>query len=198
MGLFIVVDYDVDTNSNGLTMHRDKGFTLVELMIALGLMAVLTAMALPSFDRLVRSNVADKFRDDLYSDLVLARSEALSRGRPVVICSTTDPTVDSPDCNGDGDDWVNGWILFEDVDRDGDYTDGTDDYVAIYEQAPVGEVELSYNRDVPIAFDRLGRVGTSNGTFSVCRHDVGYARGITLGGTGRARHVDGSAAGVSC
>ena len=64
-----------------------RGFTLVELAVALAITAVLLGMAAPSFSRLVAEqqlrNEARRLSDAIFH----ARSEALKRNGPVVICA---------------------------------------------------------------------------------------------------------------
>jgi type IV fimbrial biogenesis protein FimT len=66
-----------------------SGFTLVELMIVLSILAVLTAAALPSYNDFVRNQRVKTASFELFSSLVLARSEALTRNSTVTIAATS-------------------------------------------------------------------------------------------------------------
>lgn len=75
-----------------------KGFTMIELMVAVGIMAILVAIAAPSFTDILASMRMRATAYDLVGDLVLARSEALKRG--------TDVTI-TPAATG----WTGGWTV---------------------------------------------------------------------------------------
>ncbi len=61
------------------------GFTLVELLIVVALLALFAAIAVPSFTRLTRGNQTLAAANEIYSVLQYARSEALTRGRGVTV-----------------------------------------------------------------------------------------------------------------
>lgn len=85
------------------------GFTLIELMIGLTVLAILLALAVPSFRQFSLSNAATSANNDLVTSLQLARSEALKRNRPVTVCAS----ADGEECGADSD-WGSGWIAFTD------------------------------------------------------------------------------------
>jgi prepilin-type N-terminal cleavage/methylation domain-containing protein len=59
------------------------GLTLVELLICLALLAILGALAAPSFAEVARQYRVATVRDALLVSMALARSEAIRRGEPV-------------------------------------------------------------------------------------------------------------------
>ena len=59
--------------------HAARGFTLVEMMIVIGLFGMLVAISVPSIQGYMRSNRLDASGDRLASDLALARSLAVAR-----------------------------------------------------------------------------------------------------------------------
>lgn len=75
-----------------------RGFTMVELMITIAILAVLAAMAVPSFSRLMASQKVGNSASDLYIALVKARGEAIKRNANVVLAPA-------------GGDWGNGWQI---------------------------------------------------------------------------------------
>lgn len=72
-------------------MSRPKGsagFTLIELLVTITLVAILAAIAVPSFSTLVRSNRVQALSEEFYSLLQYARTEAVTRGQGVTLTAT--------------------------------------------------------------------------------------------------------------
>jgi type IV fimbrial biogenesis protein FimT len=65
--------------------HRARGFTLVELLTVVAITAILSAMAAPAFKSLVAGQRARATTTDLFSALLLARSEAIKRDTQVTL-----------------------------------------------------------------------------------------------------------------
>lgn len=82
------------------------GFTLLELLVTLAVAAILVTVAVPSFRSFVQSSRATTHTNDLVTALNLGRSEATRRGRPIIVCSSTDGTT----CSG-ATDWRTGWVV---------------------------------------------------------------------------------------
>jgi type IV fimbrial biogenesis protein FimT len=62
-----------------------RGFTLIELMVVVSLVAVLIAISAPSFKRFIDTQRLRSVNAALITDLQFARSEAASRNQPVII-----------------------------------------------------------------------------------------------------------------
>jgi type IV fimbrial biogenesis protein FimT len=90
--------------------NRNRGYTMVELMFTVAITGVVTALAVPNFRDFVQNNRAAEEANALVGALAVARSEAVTRGIPVSVCSSTDGI----DCGG-SDDWTTGWIVFTDA-----------------------------------------------------------------------------------
>lgn len=84
-------------------MKPQSGVTLVELLIVIVVMAILTALAVPSFRTMVINNQVRSFTNNLYASLLLARSEAIKRNTNVTVCASSNGTS----CTGS---WSAGWI----------------------------------------------------------------------------------------
>lgn len=66
-------------------MKMCRGFTLLELMVTIAVLAILTTIAIPNFRDLVQNNRVTTQANELVSALTFARTEAVKRGRNVVV-----------------------------------------------------------------------------------------------------------------
>lgn len=88
---------------------RQRGFTLVELVVTIALVAILTTLAIPSFSEVLRQWRRDSATRELSTSLQLARSEAIKTSRQMIVCPSTDGTA----CEA-GSEWSTGWMVFVD------------------------------------------------------------------------------------
>ncbi|AEV65015.1 GspH/FimT family pseudopilin [Pseudomonas sp. Lb2C1-1] len=72
---------------------RTKGFTLIEVLVALGVLLILITMAVPSFTGALQSTKADTEIDDLRRALNFTRMEAIDRGITTRIRPTAQGSV---------------------------------------------------------------------------------------------------------
>lgn len=79
---------------------------MIELMIAIAVLAILAGLALPSFRTAVQNNRITVHANEMVTAFHLARSEALKRNRPVVVCASNDGST----CSGA---WADGWLVAE-------------------------------------------------------------------------------------
>ena len=91
-------------------MQANRGFTLVELMVTVAVLAIISSIAFPNMRELIVNGRITTQTNELISSLSLARSEAIKRGRTVVLCRTDDPLAASPAC-ASGSDWAGGWVM---------------------------------------------------------------------------------------
>jgi type IV fimbrial biogenesis protein FimT len=96
--------------AHGATGDRSAaGFTLVELMVTVAVLAIIAAIAYPSFTSVINSNRLAGAANDLLGDLQYARSEAIRRSAHVAVCASTDATT----CAGAAGNWSS-WIVLLD------------------------------------------------------------------------------------
>jgi type IV fimbrial biogenesis protein FimT len=84
-----------------------RGFTLLELMVTIGVAGVLLTLGVPSFVDVVRNNRAATNVNELVTAFSIARSESIRRGWNVSVCRSSDGAT----C---GATWSDGWIVFRD------------------------------------------------------------------------------------
>jgi len=93
---------------DGKTHRRGQaGVTLLELLVALAIAAVLAAAAVPALDGMVLNARRAAVLEALVRGAWFARGEAARRGAPATLC----PSTDGVSCAGDTAAWASGWIV---------------------------------------------------------------------------------------
>ena len=64
-------------------MDKQRGFTLLELLITVAVLAILATVAVPSMRSAAEKRRTIAAAEEIYSQLQLARSEAIARSQPV-------------------------------------------------------------------------------------------------------------------
>lgn len=158
---------------------RSAGFTLFELMLTLGLAAVLMGLAAPSVTEFVRSSRLAGGARDLVMDFGLARDEAVMRATRVTICGSSNLT----NCANVG--WDGGRIVFVDGGTAGTVDGG--DVVLIRSRGPQGGVWTGASGVAAasvVSFQPNGRL-TGVGRINLCI-DGQRQRRVDLSRTGQA------------
>lgn len=132
---------------------RCRGFSLIELMVTIAVLAILVAIGFPSFHSSLQSNRVTTANNELVAALSLSRSEAIRNARGSGIC----PSKGGEEC--DGDDWSDGWIVW--ADENGDGTLDNDEEVLRVRQA---SQRLAFGgHSSAVTFDSRGRLRTAGG-----------------------------------
>ena len=163
-------------------MARHGGFTVIELMVAIAVLAILVALAVPNFNDATLSARLNGFANSLEATAQVARSEAIKRNETIRLCASSDGAT--PTC--DAAEWEEGWIVV--TDDDGCCSTSRPCRRSLKSPRPVALNILSFPGTV---------VGTTNATLTVCRSTpVGSEeRLVTISGTGSA-YVSITTAGI--
>lgn len=93
-------------------MHKKEGFSLIELMVIISVLALALGLGVPAFNDMLSNSRMSTAVNDLVSSLHAARGEAISRQASVVLCPAN---AAGTSCQADGD-LKDGWLVFIDSD----------------------------------------------------------------------------------
>lgn len=163
--------------TNNRFQHRSGGFTLIEMMIVLVIVATVMVLVPPGMRQLSLSTNLKSYANEMLSSVYLARSEAIKRNAPATLCVSTDGAT----CAGAGN-WEQGWIVVA--------ADGT---VIKAHQAVQAGYQMTGSATAPgnhtMVFQPSGAASTSS-NITVCRQspDLGnQERVVRVSATGRVR-----------
>lgn len=129
----------------------NRGFTLIELMVVLALVAVFALIGIPSYRSITTTNRMATEMNAFVGDLQFARSEAIKRGQFVTICASSTGAA----CLGaNTTNWTPGWIVFADANNN-DVVDAGESVIRI-QAALQGGDGLASNLGGAITFNRNG------------------------------------------
>lgn len=168
-------------------MHRSQGVTLIELLMAVAILAVTLGIALPSFASLIRDTRLTTIINDMHSALFFTRSESIKRGRRVTICTSADLDVCAV-----GVGWHSGWIVFDDRNANG-LRDPAEPILRVGMPQASGVVVTgnapvrNYVSYIPSGTTRAVSGALQMGTITACADS--RVRQIVISATGRPRVV---------
>lgn len=167
-----------------------EGFTAIELMVTVSIVAVLMAIAAPSFTTLIESWRVRQATEQLQSTLSYARSEAIKRSGLVAIQKLPNHTNGCTSASGNRD-WDCGWIVCHDINANG--ACNPNEPVLQRIDAPT---DVQVSRTGGGASIKLNRWGLVDGTwlgFSLVPLDKSTthpgARGVCMSSGGRIRVI---------
>lgn len=91
--------------------RRVAGFSLIELMTAVAVFAILTALALPAMSDFMKRNTVTNQTNEFLGAIRFARSTAVTRGTMVSICPSTTSSNAAPVCASNGS-FDTGWLVY--------------------------------------------------------------------------------------
>jgi type IV fimbrial biogenesis protein FimT len=168
--------------------RNSSGFSLLELMIAVGLAALITAVGIPSFQNTVANQRRTTAVNELALALNMARSEAIKRVQYVSVCKS----ADGASCGDASVEWEDGWIIFSNADNATPNTVDAEDEIIRAHPALNDSITLRRTGVVNgfLSFRPSGTMGTTvanqTGTLTLCdNRGAAAARGLILRPSGQ-------------
>ncbi|MGH8397363.1 MAG: GspH/FimT family pseudopilin [Gammaproteobacteria bacterium] len=171
-------------------MKSPNGFTLIELIVLLAIIAILTAVAVPNFSATIKTDRDTSQINTLLAGLALARSSAIQHGNATICAGNTTA------CSSGN--WASGWVVV--------YLPpaATTQMIRTF-PALSGNNTLTSTGGNSFTFNSQGMVSAAS-TFNLCDpRGPTYAHSVDLNITGRAEaalkvgyEIDGITAIPSC
>ena len=193
----MLVHHPVPARRPAQTARHALGFTAIELLIVITILAVLTAMAVPSFGPMIERWRTNQAVDNITSTIYVARSEAIKRGGRVSVRKMANGT-DGCSFASTNQEWSCGWIIFVDADENGNLDAGEEILQSF--QMPTSVNVMNNNSAASFRFDRWGRTNNINAaSFAIVPRAGGVASpaatAVCFSSGGRVRVDKGS---VTC
>lgn len=162
-------------------MQRLRGFTLIELMVTLAVLAILMGIGVPAFQEVSLSTTLRSNANKLVAGAQLARSEAIKRNAVVRMCVSTNGTTCAT-----GSSWEKGWIVVQGA-------------TVLLSQSEAENGYKILSSVSAIDFQPSG-VGAGQATLKICRATPSIGsqdRQVTISATGHASTDKGSSGSCS-
>ena len=182
-----------------LVRRRDRGFTMVELLVVMAIVGILLSLATPSMAKFIADWRVNSAVNSMTRDFRLARAESIKRSRRVIICRAN---AALSACAGSvtpkRDEWKDGWLVFVDNDFSDTYTSNTDEVLAKQRALPGIKTFIS-GQVVTFTFlpNGLMKRSGNNTSFNVQSalggDDPLAEKGFCVAASGRVRKTDSSA-----
>lgn len=137
---------------------RQRGVTLVELMVTLAVLAILLAVGIPSWSETIRNNRLESAAHTFLNALNYARTEAIRRGQSVTVRKS-------------GSQWEEGYFAFVDLNANGEEDSG-ETRLRTWPALPSGYTLRTSAANFAnfIRYNSRGEVANNavGGTFAIC------------------------------
>lgn len=171
----------------------EYGFTLIEMMVTIAIAVILLTLGVPSMKSMIERNAIANQVNAFTGSVIAARSEAIKRNAPVVVCrSDNAETSSSPSCATSGTDWKGGWIVFLDRDDNQKFNASAGDVLLRIQGNFSNSGGIEQNSFNKLQFRNTGLLknGASQFTFNTISLTANQQRRVCVSFTGRTRLID--------
>lgn len=182
-----------------MTNKKDRGFTLIELVMTVFLGTTMLTLGTPMFTDVMLNNRMVTETNLLVSALNTARSEAIKRGERVTLCKSNDQTS----CGDSSVNWEDGWIVFNDPNNTGVYDNGTEELLLVSTGLESDStLRVGTNFSAYVSYLPSGRSSGNGGvsdTFRLCdERGAEHGRAMRINAVGRIWTAKQSELAFSC
>lgn len=126
--------------------RRQRGVTLIELLLTVTVFAVLLSIGVPSFSEFLRNNARTTRLNEMIGAFAIARSEAITRRTTVTLCESAAPftacnNAPNPPTSGA---FEGGWIVFQDDNGTRGVVDAGDVMLRVFQPDMAGSATLTF------------------------------------------------------
>lgn len=181
-------------------MKKYTGYSLIELMVALAVLAIIISVGLPQMSVFFKGGRMVTIPNELLAGLHIARSEAIKRNSRVTICKSTNADVATRSCATGNVGWDEGWFVFVEgsdaANIIGAYSSNDGAILKVYagvennkatittDSTAISDYVTFTSRGTP----KLANGASQSGVFRVCDdRGLSSARGVVLNASGRVR-----------
>lgn len=162
------------------------GFSLIELLLALGLLIILTTVAIPGLSSFLHKSELIAEQQKIQSLLAYTRMAAVTQGEHVVICRWDGQGGCTGKAKRSTQIWSMGALVFVDLDQDTELDLPEEKVLKIFNFSDTNQV--SWNQGETLVYEGDGSVyGLSNGTFTISNSSDVYT--LVISRTGRVRRT---------
>lgn len=178
------ISNSLQTSAKFICLKRPmNGYTIIECMICVAIIGLLSSIAIPSFAAMINKTRVTNASNDVLLTLVVARNQAITQGKVVLVCQTDESEPDTCSSRRSSKtNWASGWMVYVDIDGDNELSSSD----SIVSKHSAGE-------DTAIVFNQRGRLrffpdgSARSAGFYVCQANSDEVRHIRLLYSGRAR-----------
>ena len=153
-----------------------RGFTIPEVLITLGVAAIILSTAVPGVSTTIKDNRLATRVNAVVTDIHYARSEAAKRDVRVIMCRSKFPNASTPQCSTDSATeytWTWGYLIFADSGTAANsiYDAGSDILLRRGQPAPSGvrmRTSSAWNKNLEFNPNGSTNEGGTTALMSIC------------------------------
>jgi type IV fimbrial biogenesis protein FimT len=148
-------------------IRTHRGFSLIELMVTIALLAILTMLAAPNLTDFMKRSTVTTQTNELLGALQFARSTAVTRNAMVSICPSTTAANGTPTCAATNT-FNTGWIIYTTKTANTAYS-STDELLRVFQGATNASIQGKPVASTQVVtFDARGTSLDGDLSFLVC------------------------------
>lgn len=167
---------------------KHGGMTMIELLVAIAILAIMLGIAAPSMSRVIDDWRVTNATNAFTSSMRITRAEAIARTKPVTLCRVADETSTTCLSPKADDGYASGWIIFvkNGTSDDDKYLPGSGDELLLRQGRSKGLDHMRSTTDRHITFRPNGLLKSNPNTVAVVAKRA--SKSLCISNPGRVRH----------